>query len=50
MTAGFPNSAIAVDSLRLFPPLYVSAGLSAYWVNSSFSNAQLTTCKYILQA
>ena len=38
-------SAIAVDSLRLFPPLYVPTGLSLYCHNASFLNAQLTICK-----
>ena len=37
-------SAIAVDSLRLFPPLNVPDSLSAYFINPSFLSAQLTTC------
>ena len=31
MRGGCPTKAIAVESLRLFPPLYVPEGLSAYF-------------------
>lgn len=40
---GYPMRAMAVDSLRLFPPLYVPAGLSAYFESWSFSKAHCTT-------
>jgi len=34
---GSPTSAIAVDSLRLLPPLYERLGLSAYFTKSSLA-------------
>jgi hypothetical protein len=40
---GLPSKAIAVDSLRLLPPLNVPDNLSANEVKLSFSRAQLTT-------
>ena len=43
MTGGCPIRAIAVDSLRLLPPLYVPDNLLAYSVRPSLSNAQSTT-------
>jgi len=42
-TGGLPSSAMAVDSLRLFPPLYVAEVLSAYSVRPSFSSAHSIT-------
>ncbi len=45
MTGGFPRRAMAVESFLLFPPLYVPAGLSAYWVSSNLLSAHSTTWK-----
>lgn len=40
MMDGFPISAIAVDSFRLFPPEYCTAGRSAQSVRPSCFNKQ----------
>ena len=48
ITGGFPSKAMAVDSLRLFTPLYDPTLLLAYRLNSSLFMAHSTTWRKTL--